>query len=257
MDFFRALQDGIESGWIPTLSADDVSCPDQSALPPTIPRRISQYWHSETLPEDVARSIEKVRHHNPGFEMVLTHDDAARAFLEAHFGRDMVALFDACFHPTMRSDLWRVCDLYVHGGVYIDVDIAMHAPIAHVTGRAVYDCFLMYAIGAPWCIENGLIIARRHHPALEEVLHALTDSLTRFRSDPASFENIWVNTGPGVTTVGIVRHLLATTPETASQAGGGCLLGHHGRGGASYGHDELAYKASPAGNWRTARPPAR
>ncbi|WP_231111101.1 glycosyltransferase family 32 protein [Acetobacter pasteurianus] len=91
MDFFRCLHEGVESDWLPTLAQADLDPPSQSILPPNIPKRISQYWHSETLPDDVARSIEKVKNNNPSFELVLTHDESARAFLRTHFGQDMVA----------------------------------------------------------------------------------------------------------------------------------------------------------------------
>lgn len=258
MDFFRCLHEGVESGWLPTLAQADLDPSSQSILPPNIPKRISQYWHSETLPDDVARSIEKVKNNNPGFELVLTHDESARAFLHTHFGQDMVALFDVCFHPAMRSDLWRMCDMYVHGGIYVDVDISMHAPLAHITGHASYECFLMYAVGTPWCIENGLIISRKKHPVIEAIIHALCESLTRYKNNPNSFENIWVNTGPGITTIGAIKYLYDVTPEWADHAcGDGFLLGHHSRAVASYGHDELAYKAFSEGNWRKARPPHR
>lgn len=258
MDFFRCLHEGVESGWLSTLAQEALDPPNQSVLPSAIPKRISQYWHSDILPADVASSIEKVKNNNPDFEMALTHDESARAFLHTHFGQDMVALFDVCFHPAMRSDLWRMCDMYVHGGVYVDVDISMHAPLAHITGHASYECFLMYAVGNPWCIENGLIISRKKHPVIEAIIHALCESLTLYKNNPNSFENIWVNTGPGTTTIGAIKYLYDATPEWAPRAcGDGFLLGHHSRAVASYGHDELAYKVSAEGNWRKATPPHR
>lgn len=257
-DFFRCLQDGVESGWLPTLTEQDTAPSEPCALPPSIPKRIAQYWHSETLPDDVAHSIKKVENHNQGFDIILSHDDSARAFLHTHFGQSMVELFDVCFHPAMRSDLWRMCDLYVHGGIYVDVDISMHSGLSAITGHASYDCFMMYAIGSPWCIENGLVISRKEHPLIESIIHELCASLTRYKENPNSFENIWVNTGPGVTTIGAIKYLFDTTPPEAPQATGeGFLLGHHSRAHVSYGHDELAYKGSAAGNWRRARPPHR
>lgn len=258
MDFFRCLKQGVESGWLPTLTQKDIAPPGEGIFPSSIPKRISQYWHSETLPDDVSASIEKVKNNNPGFELTLTHDDSARAFLATHFGQSMVELFDVCFHPTMRSDLWRMCDMYIHGGIYIDIDISMHAPLSDITGHAAYECFLMYAIGSPWCIENGLIISRKKHPLIEGIIHALCESLTRYKNNSTSFENIWMNTGPGVTTIGAIKYLFETTPSEAPVATGeGFLLGHHSHANTSYGHDELAYKASAEGNWRKARPPRR
>lgn len=98
----------------------------------------------------------------------------------------------------------------------------MHAPLAHITG------------------------------------HALCESLTRYKNNPNSFENIWVNTGPGTTTIGAIKYLYDVTPEWADHAcGDGFLLVHHSRAVASYGYDELAYKVFAEGNWREARPPHR
>lgn len=59
-----------------------------------------------------------------------------------------------------------------------------------------------------------------------------------------------MNTGPGTTTIGAIKYLYDVTPEWADHAcGDGVLLGdHNSRAVASYGHDELAYKAFSEGN---------
>ena len=55
--------------------------------------------------------------------------------------------------------LFRLCYLYIHGGIYVDVDISCHGPLEKIPGNNDFRCFFLYAEGRPWCIENGFIVA--------------------------------------------------------------------------------------------------
>lgn len=228
-----------------------------SGLPANIPPRIVQYWHAEDPPQDVRQAIDKVQACNPAMACSVFHEADARAFIAAHFGNDMQALFDFCFHHTMKSDLFRLCYLYVHGGIYVDVDIHCHAPLTNMVAGNAFRCFLVYAEGAPWCIENGLIVAEPGNGVILAMIHKLASNLVRYR-DAGQFRGIWTETGPGVATEAVMglfaRFILTGEGESLID---GFLAARNDLCWISYWHDELAYKETADGNWRKACAPVQ
>jgi len=229
--------------------------PGEPGLPANIPRQIVQYWHSEEWPEDVQQAIAKVQECNRDMVCTVFHEQAAREFVRAHFGDGMRSLFDFCFHHTMKSDLFRLCYLYVHGGIYVDVDISCHGPLAKILGNNDFRCFFMYAEGKPWCIENGFVVAEPANGIIAAMIRNLERNLVQYR-DKQRFRGIWADTGPGLATETIMgllaRHML--TGEGASLIDG-FLTSRHDLCAISYHHAELEYKQTSEGNWRRARPP--
>jgi mannosyltransferase OCH1-like enzyme len=221
-----------------------------------VPPQIVQYWHAEHPPPDVQRAIVKVREHNPGMACTLFHEPAAREFVGAHFGAGVRALFDLCFHHTMKSDLFRLCYLYVHGGIYVDVDIDCHAPFQTMLANQSYRCFLFYAEGQPWCIENGFIAAEPADRLIFAMLTRLEHNLVQYR-DRQRFRGIWAETGPGAATEAIMgllaQHFARSDGNSLIDD---LLLSRNDLCAVSYFHDELQYKTTAEGNWRKAARPA-
>lgn len=87
-----------------------------------IPLNIFQTWYSKTdMPPNMKVTVEYLKSQNPEFTHYLFDDDDCRAFIAAHFDKDVVHAFD-CLNPgAYKADLWRYCVLYVHGGVYLDI----------------------------------------------------------------------------------------------------------------------------------------
>lgn len=225
------------------------------AWPAAIPRRIMQYWHDRHPPEDVLAAIDMLRARNDAIDHHLFDEDAAAAFVHAHFGAHIASLFDRCFHNTMKCDLFRLCYLHVHGGIYVDVDIACHAPVASVFASDALRCLLFYAEGRPWCIENGFIATTPGHGAVGAMIDAVAGNLRAWQAG-SPFRGVWMETGPGAATaatMGLLARRIAG--ETDAAAIDDVTLARNDVAGVSYAHAELAYKRDAAGNWRLARAP--
>ena len=89
-----------------------------------IPKLIMQTWKNDTVPEKWAKSPESIKECMPDWKYVLMTDDANRAFVEKHFP-DFLPYYDAFPYGIQRADAIRYCWLYVHGGIYIDLDFEM------------------------------------------------------------------------------------------------------------------------------------
>ncbi|HET6752834.1 MAG TPA: glycosyltransferase [Jiangellaceae bacterium] len=77
------------------------------------------------MPRDVAECIaswDRLVDDVPRLSRVMFDDDTARQFIRDELSSDHAAVFDACRHPAMRCDYFRLCFLLRHGGLYVDAD---------------------------------------------------------------------------------------------------------------------------------------
>ncbi|MBB2177535.1 glycosyltransferase family 32 protein [Gluconacetobacter johannae] len=82
---------------------------------------VIQYWDDENIPPDVEifmNSWKNIYGHNyKRYNM-----ETAKNFIEENFVSEFLEAFLKCYHPAMRSDFFRLCYLYINGGIYIDAD---------------------------------------------------------------------------------------------------------------------------------------
>ena len=68
-------------------------------------------------------------YNNADYNFILYDDDDCRNFLKEKYGQEHVNLFNFLRDGAIKADFWRICILYMYGGVYVDVDIRPHVPI--------------------------------------------------------------------------------------------------------------------------------
>jgi len=81
-----------------------------------------QYWHNESVPDEVEALFARMSEHNPDLRQMVFNQTTAKAFIETHFGAREVAAFQACAVPAMQADYFRYCAVHVLGGFYCDAD---------------------------------------------------------------------------------------------------------------------------------------
>lgn len=138
---------------------------------------------------------------------------------------------------------------------YTFVDVDCGAPVDTIFAGPFFRCFLLYAEGRPWCIENGLIAVEPANGLIAAILLNVERNLIAYR-EGRRFRSVWAETGPGATTETITRaaaHQIATGDKATLLDG--LLLARNDRAGPSYKHWEMDYKRGPDGNWRMARDP--
>lgn len=217
-----------------------------AASVPPAPARLPllQFWHDREPPADVRAVMQSWPRLNPALEPARFDGATARTFLAAEGGSDLVALFDACHHPAMQADLFRLVFLHRHGGLYVDADERCRRPVPDLIGRV-----RNLAIAAPcsdelpYYVNNAILLAEAGSPvlalALVEARRGIAASLAAGRRP-----SIWNHTGPGALTRAIARH--------AAAGGGGEVALIELRYLRSFSEtvDDLAYKFAPGGDWR-------
>jgi len=103
----------------------DLNQPPDSEIP--IPKRIWQVFFpppSTTIIEDGFMHANKWIEMAPGYTYTLVGSTEAEAFLAAHFADrpEIASTCHALKNPALKSDVLRYLLLYIHGGIYSDVD---------------------------------------------------------------------------------------------------------------------------------------
>jgi len=66
---------------------------------------------------------------NEDYAIEFNLDEDCISFLEKHFNKEIADLFKKIPIGMYKADLWRLCKLYINGGVYADVDLIPHINI--------------------------------------------------------------------------------------------------------------------------------
>jgi hypothetical protein len=130
-----------------------------------IPRIIHQTWKSRTeIPADLRGWRESFARWNPGFELRL-YDDADNRAIVAGSCPGLLPVYDALPAEIFRADFVRPLYLYLHGGIYADMDMQCLRPL---DGYAERDGVFLGAMGddPAWehAIPNAMMAGTARHP---------------------------------------------------------------------------------------------
>jgi mannosyltransferase OCH1-like enzyme len=131
---------------------------------PIIPLKIYQTWYTKNLPIKMKENIEKLKRANPEFEHYLFDDNDCREFIKDKFDKDVLMAYDTLIPGAYKADLWRLCILYVNGGIYIDVKLnCMNGfKLMELTEE---NHFVLDRV-PPLSIYNALMVCEKGHPFL-------------------------------------------------------------------------------------------
>lgn len=112
---------------------------------------------------------------NPSFKLIVHGDVECYSFLLEHFGAE-IAHFYKKMPGQIKGCIFRVFYLYMHGGVYADVDVEPVVSLDHMVQPG--EEFVTVGSQSPGLMNPILIIARRHEPVLLATMHAF---IVRYR----------------------------------------------------------------------------
>ena len=106
------------SGWL--------CCHNALLFSINIPKNIYVCYKTKNVPNYIREDWINL---NPDYNFILYDDNDCRSFLKEKFGQEHVNLFNFLRDGAIKADFWRVCILYIYGGVYVDVDVRPLVPI--------------------------------------------------------------------------------------------------------------------------------
>ena len=86
-----------------------------------IPKKIFVCWKTKNLPEHMRLNVKNLKETHPRFEVNLFDDNDCVIFIRNYFDTDIVNAFLYLKPGAFKADLFRLCVLYIHGGIYIDI----------------------------------------------------------------------------------------------------------------------------------------
>lgn len=150
-----------------------------------IPRIIHQTWFEEL-------TVQKYPHLNrlqnswksSGWEYRFYTDDNCRDFIIKHYPQRFIHGYDQILPGAFKADFFRLLVLFVHGGVYADIDVHLDSNLDHFIPNDLSffvprDVPLDYWPNSNYCLWNGLLGSSPGNPivakAIEDVLNTISN----------------------------------------------------------------------------------
>lgn len=143
-----------------------------------IPRKIFQTWHTKNLPAKMAENVEKLKKNNPEFSHHLFDEPECRNFIETHFDKRVLSAYDCLIPKAYKADLWRLCVLYIHGGIYMDIKLNTvdGFKLTELTNREYFARDLESSGGGIW---NGFIVCKPKNEKCWKCIQKIADNVER------------------------------------------------------------------------------
>lgn len=87
-----------------------------------------QTWETNDVPDKWKSSPESIKQHMRDWKYVLLTNKDRRNFVEKYFP-DFLLTFDSFAYNIQRADAIRYMWLYIHGGLYLDLDVEIQKPL--------------------------------------------------------------------------------------------------------------------------------
>ena len=123
-----------------------------------IPKIIMQTWKDRNIPDHWKESPVSIAQHMPDWKYVLMTDEDNREFVAEHFP-DFLPYYDNFPYPIQRADAIRACWLYVHGGIYMDLDFVVQKPLDPLF-RSDNELYVIPSGNVPTTITNSFMASK-------------------------------------------------------------------------------------------------
>ena len=146
-------------------------------------KRVPRIYHAvgkDPTPCDTVKM--NAGHYLRGFQLNYHDDASARVYVRKHCGWEAEKAYGCFVAPAYRADLFRFCALTAQGGVYIDTDIALLAPVEEAVslcdGATVgYD--VNGAASGTDGLQMKILAAEPGHPLFRCMLQAIIENVRR------------------------------------------------------------------------------
>lgn len=148
-----------------------------------IPKKIFHTWHTNEVTLDLFNAAHTWIDKNPDWEYNFFTLENCREFIKNHFSNEILTAYDTLVPYAYKADLWRLCVLYIHGGVYADCKLVLINPLNQLLS---YDTKFTATKDRverkeKWDIFNTFLCATPQHPFLEEAIsHVVSNVRNRY-----------------------------------------------------------------------------
>ena len=135
-----------------------------------IPKNIYLTYKTKNIPN---RILERWRLLNPNYKIEISDDKDCYEFIEKHFGLFLAELFKKIPIGMYKADLWRLCKLYINGGIYADVDLVPYTSINNILNKYSNNTFITCLSAYNNSCFQAILISTAYNPILIECIKLL------------------------------------------------------------------------------------
>lgn len=93
-----------------------------------IPKRIIQTYRDRDLPIKMYEATETFKNLNKDYKYKFYDNESSRTFIEQNFEPSVLRAYDSLIPGAFKADIFRLCELYINGGFYVDVSmVGLHS----------------------------------------------------------------------------------------------------------------------------------
>jgi hypothetical protein len=146
---------------------------------------IHQTWitdNNQEPPEFIKNQINKLRLLYPDYEYKLYNDEDIKKIIHEFFGENLLNLYERIIPYAFKSDIARICLLYLYGGFYWDVTLCPDEKVEFDD-----DVVLIHVSKEIKRIINGFMFFKKNkHIILKDVLSKIENNITfyQYTQDP-------------------------------------------------------------------------
>lgn len=146
------------------IMASNISSSEQK-----IPRTIFQTFKNNNVPVGMYNAAMSWVNNNPDYEYCFADDEDCHSLIKENFDHDVLRAFEQLEAGAFKADLWRYCALYVHGGVYADLDTFCTYPLQKIIDTND-DFVSVFASAVAGGIFNAFICSTPRHVFLKRAI---------------------------------------------------------------------------------------
>lgn len=153
-----------------------------------IPLIIAQTNETENIPINMCKSIEYCRDLNPEYTHIFFTSEKRREFISSHCP-EVLESYDSIIPGAFKSDIFRMCFLYIFGGIYIDSSMFCIVPFREFINKddefiAAIDDFGTHITGRT-CLYNAFIACVPKSPIIKKMIDVVVRNIkSRKTSNP-------------------------------------------------------------------------
>ena len=144
-----------------------------------IPKIIHLTYKTNDYPQHI---LEKWRQLNPDYTLTFSDNQDCYNYIEHNFSKEYANFFNRIVHGPNKADFWRLCKLFMEGGVYTDIDIEPFAPIKNIILDTTFcSCIAMNSIS----IFQAFLAATPRNPLIKACIQSFVknaETMNLFRS---------------------------------------------------------------------------
>ena len=125
-------------------------------------KTIYMTYHSQ-LPPVVMKRWQDL---NSEYTIDFSLDDDCIQFIESELSRSIAELFMHIPRGMYKADLWRLCKLYIHGGVYADIDMVPFVPISKMMSAPSVTFYSCLSLCDDTIFQALMVHSRKRSPLL-------------------------------------------------------------------------------------------